>query len=426
MNRNETDLKSDVEKRDLLKETPLPAINATYSARIGLLVGNPKYKSESKPENLKPPRPRHPGRGAARPPPSATNSPAEKSRLRSDDDSKADLEFSACVRRTNGGGKSRRNGAELPGMENRRPERERVGEMTAGYHGERQTVTENVPRTAAMKLRNEKGAQTLSPLQSVDDGCDVSKWDQMGLANGDGVHVLENWNPNGPLSNGSKGLARNDGREQSTPRNSSSSAVVQTPPPPPVAYIGATPPPAATTAYTFPQYQQAQQLFQRDDQTITPEALEGVKAALASSDMEHKAETKKKAIPRKAAGQAWEDPTLAEWPENDFRLFCGDLGNEVNDDVLSKAFARFPHFNMARGEFLADDPELKRLEAEMNNAFRRSRGLEVAVALLAGSCYGTYYVTIETKAKLSELKLNFGEDARRRKQREHDDPRFCG
>ncbi|KAL3648217.1 eukaryotic long-chain fatty acid CoA synthetase (LC-FACS) [Castilleja foliolosa] len=216
--RNETDIKSDVEKRDLLKETPLPAINATYSARIGLLVGNPKYKSESKPENLKPPRPRHPGRGAARPPPSATNSPAEKSRLRSDDDSKADLEFSACVRRTNGGGKSRRNRAELPGMENRRPERERVGEMTAGYHGERQTVTENVPRTAAMKLRNEKGAQTLSPLQSVDDGCDVSKWDQMGLANGDGVHVLENWNPNGPLSNGSKeGRAAANGKPSSGP-----------------------------------------------------------------------------------------------------------------------------------------------------------------------------------------------------------------
>ncbi|KAG8389703.1 hypothetical protein BUALT_Bualt01G0006300 [Buddleja alternifolia] len=110
----------------------------------------------------------------------------------------------------------------------------------------------------------------------------------------------------------------------------------QTPPPPPVPYIGAAPPPTA------------QQLFQRDAQTITPEALESVKAALASSEIEHKAETKKKAVPRKAAGQAWEDPTLAEWPENDYRLFCGDLGNEVNDDVLSKAFARFPSFNMAR------------------------------------------------------------------------------
>ncbi|CAN1176782.1 RNA-binding protein 42 [Linum perenne] len=100
--------------------------------------------------------------------------------------------------------------------------------------------------------------------------------------------------------------------------------------------------------YSIPQFQQAHQLFQRDAQTITPEALEGVKAALASSEIEHKAETKKKAVPRKAAGQTWEDPTLAEWPENDYRLFCGDLGNEVNDDVLSKAFSRFPSFNMAK------------------------------------------------------------------------------
>lgn len=65
-------------------------------------------------------------------------------------------------------------------------------------------------------------------------------------------------------------------------------------------------------------FEQAQQLFQRDAQTITPEALESVKAALASSEIEHKAETKKKAIPRKAAGQAWEDPTLADWPESEY------------------------------------------------------------------------------------------------------------
>lgn len=40
---------------------------------------------------------------------------------------------------------------------------------------------------------------------------------------------------------------------------------------------------------------------------------------------------------------------------DDFRLFCGDLGNEVNDEVLSKAFSRFPSFNMARVSFLARD-----------------------------------------------------------------------
>lgn len=61
---------------------------------------------------------------------------------------------------------------------------------------------------------------------------------------------------------------------------------------------------------------QAQQLFQRDAQIITPEALQSVKAAIASSEIEQKAETKKKPIPRKAAGQTWEDPTLADWPES--------------------------------------------------------------------------------------------------------------
>ena len=133
--------------------------------------------------------------------------------------------------------------------------------------------------------------------------------------------------------------------------------VVPSPPPvqvpvlpvkiPIVAPVYLAPAPVAIV-YSLPQYQQAQQLFQRDAQTITPEALESVKAALASSEIEHKAETKKKTIPRKAAGQTWEDPTLVEWPENDYRLLCGDLGNEVNDDVLSKAFSRFPSFNMAK------------------------------------------------------------------------------
>ncbi|KAF3507291.1 hypothetical protein F2Q69_00004248 [Brassica cretica] len=38
--------------------------------------------------------------------------------------------------------------------------------------------------------------------------------------------------------------------------------------------------------------------------------------SVPTTETEHKAETKKRAIPRKAAGQSWEDPTLAEWPES--------------------------------------------------------------------------------------------------------------
>jgi RNA recognition motif-containing protein len=95
---------------------------------------------------------------------------------------------------------------------------------------------------------------------------------------------------------------------------------------------------------------QAQELLQKDSTIITPEALATVKAAIAKSEKDKKAATEatKKAVPRKAAGQSWDDPTLADWPENDFRLFCGDLGNDVNDDVLTKAFSKYPSFNMAR------------------------------------------------------------------------------
>lgn len=39
--------------------------------------------------------------------------------------------------------------------------------------------------------------------------------------------------------------------------------------------------------------------------------------------------------------------TSLPWTD-DFRLFCGDLGNEVNDDVLTKTFSKYPSFNMAK------------------------------------------------------------------------------
>jgi len=44
---------------------------------------------------------------------------------------------------------------------------------------------------------------------------------------------------------------------------------------------------------------------------------------------------------RAGAGKVWEDRTLDDWPENDYRLFCGDLGNEVNEMVLEKAFKKY-------------------------------------------------------------------------------------
>ena len=60
-------------------------------------------------------------------------------------------------------------------------------------------------------------------------------------------------------------------------------------------------------------FEQAQQLFQIHAQKVTPEALESVKAALASNEIEHKAETKKRVVPCKATRQAWGDLTLVDW-----------------------------------------------------------------------------------------------------------------
>ncbi|RKO89196.1 hypothetical protein BDK51DRAFT_2938, partial [Blyttiomyces helicus] len=56
----------------------------------------------------------------------------------------------------------------------------------------------------------------------------------------------------------------------------------------------------------------------------------------------------KKSLLRAAGGEVWDDPTLLEWDEDDFRLFCGDLGNEVTDDLLVKSFSRYPSVVKAR------------------------------------------------------------------------------
>jgi hypothetical protein len=44
---------------------------------------------------------------------------------------------------------------------------------------------------------------------------------------------------------------------------------------------------------------------------------------------------------RVAAGGKWHDPSLDEWDPNDFRIFVGDLGNEVSDEGLARAFQQY-------------------------------------------------------------------------------------
>ncbi|XP_071959149.1 RNA-binding protein 42-like [Antedon mediterranea] len=97
------------------------------------------------------------------------------------------------------------------------------------------------------------------------------------------------------------------------------------------------PQPPVNTSIMFQQAMMQQQMHQHHmQQPSTQEAAAPSRKA------------KKKKFVRTAAGQNWEDESLQEWDSSDFRIFCGDLGNEVNDDTLAKAFNRYPSFLKAK------------------------------------------------------------------------------
>lgn len=77
-----------------------------------------------------------------------------------------------------------------------------------------------------------------------------------------------------------------------------------------------------------------------------------IKAAKASSALQSFGNKDKKKVDKKtvrqAGGVTWEDHSLADWPDDDFRIFCGDLGNDVNDELLTRTFSKFPSFQRAK------------------------------------------------------------------------------
>ena len=53
-------------------------------------------------------------------------------------------------------------------------------------------------------------------------------------------------------------------------------------------------------------------------------------------------------ITRKAGGKVWKDASLAEWSPNDYRIFVGNLGNEVSDEMVSAIFRTYKSFQKAK------------------------------------------------------------------------------
>ncbi|XP_074038312.1 RNA-binding protein 42-like [Leptinotarsa decemlineata] len=97
-----------------------------------------------------------------------------------------------------------------------------------------------------------------------------------------------------------------------------------------------------------------QKLEQLKNMKVTAEvAISQGKASSAlqsfgPEDYKRKGGPKNRKLMRVAGGQTWEDNSLADWPEHDFRIFCGDLGDDVTDDLLSRTFNKFPSFQRAK------------------------------------------------------------------------------
>merc|ERR1711904_744406 len=57
---------------------------------------------------------------------------------------------------------------------------------------------------------------------------------------------------------------------------------------------------------------------------------------------------KKKAYLREVEGNKWIDSSLAEWPDNDYRLFVGNLSKDVTEDILTQHFTQYPSLSKTK------------------------------------------------------------------------------
>lgn len=106
-------------------------------------------------------------------------------------------------------------------------------------------------------------------------------------------------------------------------------------------------------------------------------------------------EKKNKLVKRIAAGKNWTDNTLADFPENDYRLFVGNLPKDINDAKLVETFSsKYASFAMARIIYdktnqtskgygfvsLLDPREAARAIREMDQSWLGSRPIKVKLS----------------------------------------------
>lgn len=79
-----------------------------------------------------------------------------------------------------------------------------------------------------------------------------------------------------------------------------------------------------------------------------PQTHSQTSADVVENEQEEKEAKASATVKRTAAGKVWHDATMEEWPEDDHRLFVGDLGPDATDAQLTTAFSKYTSFNMAR------------------------------------------------------------------------------
>lgn len=94
------------------------------------------------------------------------------------------------------------------------------------------------------------------------------------------------------------------------------------------------------------------QLQKVEEKGIDSQKEKGGKTAQKSKIRKLKNTGEKARIARRCVrvlnGKRWVDKSLDEWPENDYRIYCCNLGNEVTYDHLHAAFSKYPSFLKAK------------------------------------------------------------------------------
>ncbi len=101
--------------------------------------------------------------------------------------------------------------------------------------------------------------------------------------------------------------------------------------------------------------------------------------------------TTKTTVVREGAGKKWEDSSLLEWNPEHFRLFVGNIGNDVGDDQLHKAFGQFGSCAKAR---VIRDRKTGKSKGFGFVAFRSSDDYLRAFKEMNGKYIGSHPVTL--------------------------------